>query len=159
MVIFGYRAPPIPAAPARRFLRYEAGSRAGRQCADLIPQGPRRRGAGAPRLSEVILARESEAVTQRLDDEHYPAYSIGRAAEMVGATPGFLRSLDEAKLLDPQRSGGGHRRYSRHELRLAARVRELLDHGTALDAACRIVVLEDQLDEVRRTIAGHQRDG
>jgi DNA-binding transcriptional MerR regulator len=105
-----------------------------------------------------MLARESEAVTQRLDDEHYPAYSIGRGAEMVGATPGFLRSLDEAKLLDPQRSGGGHRRYSRHELRLAARVRELLDHGTALDAACRIVVLEDQLDEARRTIAD-QREG
>jgi DNA-binding transcriptional MerR regulator len=104
------------------------------------------------------VARESDAVTQRLEDEHYPAYSIGRAAEMIGATPGFLRSLDEVKLLDPQRSGGGHRRYSRHELRLAARVRELLDQGTALDAACRIVVLEDQLDEARRIIAD-QRDG
>ena len=99
------------------------------------------------------MARESEAVTQRLDDEHYPAYSMGRAAEMIGATPGFLRSLDQAKLLEPQRSGGGHRRYSRRELRLAARVRELLDHGTALDAACRIVDLEDQLDAARRTIA------
>ena len=75
------------------------------------------------------------------------------AAEMIGATPGFLRSLDEAGLLDPQRSAGGHRRYSRHELRLAARVRELLDQGTALDAACRIVTLEDQLDDARRTIA------
>jgi DNA-binding transcriptional MerR regulator len=104
------------------------------------------------------MARESEAVTQRLDDEHYPAYSMGRAAEMIGATPGFLRSLDEAKLLEPQRSGGGHRRYSRRELRLAARVRELLDHGTALDAACRIVDLEDQLDAARRTIAD-QRGG
>jgi len=71
------------------------------------------------------MTRESEAVTRRLDDEHYPAYSMGRAAEMIGATPGFLRSLDEAKLLEPQRSGGGHRRYSRYELRLAARVRDL----------------------------------
>jgi DNA-binding transcriptional MerR regulator len=104
------------------------------------------------------MAQESEAVTQRLDDEHYPAYSMGRAAEMIGATPGFLRSLDEAKLLAPQRSGGGHRRYSRHELRLAARVRELLDSGTALDAACRIVVLENQLDEAQRIIA-EQRGG
>ena len=104
------------------------------------------------------MARESEAVTRRLDDEHYPAYSMGRAAEMIGATPGFLRSLDEAKLLEPRRSGGGHRRYSRHELRLAARVRELLDHGTALEAACRIVHLEDQLDEARRTIAEQRTD-
>jgi DNA-binding transcriptional MerR regulator len=54
------------------------------------------------------------------------------------------------KLLVPQRSAGGHRRYSRYQLRLAARVRALADEGTALDAACRIVVLEDQLEEARR---------
>ncbi|MEK6441382.1 MerR family transcriptional regulator [Pseudonocardia sp. T1-2H] len=86
----------------------------------------------------------------KFDDEHYPAYTMGRAAEMLGTTPGFLRSLDEAKLLAPQRSSGGHRRYTRHELRLAARVRELLDEGVALNAACRIVVLEGQLEEARR---------
>jgi hypothetical protein len=56
----------------------------------------------------------------KFDDEHYPAYTMGRAAEMLGATQGFLRSLDEAKLIEPQRSSGGHRRYSRFQLRLAA---------------------------------------
>jgi DNA-binding transcriptional MerR regulator len=86
----------------------------------------------------------------RFDDEHYPAYTMGRAAEMLGTTPGFLRSLDEAKLIEPQRSTGGHRRYSRYQLRLAARVRELVDQGTGLDAACRIVTLEDQLHEAQR---------
>ena len=91
-----------------------------------------------------------QATADRFDDEDYPAYTMGRAAEMLGATQGFLRSLDEAKLLNPQRSPGGHRRYSRYQLRLAARVRELLDQGTALDAACRIVILEDQLEEARR---------
>lgn len=96
------------------------------------------------------MAGGPRAAADKFDDEHYPAYTMGRAAEMLGATPGFLRSLDEAKLLNPQRSPGGHRRYSRYQLRLAARVRELLDQGTALDAACRIVVLEDQLDEARR---------
>ena|ERR1700710_2569536 len=86
----------------------------------------------------------------KFDDEHYPAYTMGRAAEMLGATQGFLRSLDEAKLIEPQRSSGGHRRYSRFQLRLAARVRELVDQGTGLDAACRIVTLENQLDEAQR---------
>jgi DNA-binding transcriptional MerR regulator len=84
------------------------------------------------------------------DDEHYPAYTMGRAAEMLGITPGFLRSLDEAKLIEPQRSAGGHRRYSRYQLRLAARARELVDQGTALEAACRIIILEDQLQEALR---------
>jgi DNA-binding transcriptional MerR regulator len=86
----------------------------------------------------------------KFDDEHYPAYTMGRAAEMLGTTPGFLRSLDEAKLIEPQRSTGGHRRYSRYQLRLAARVRELVDQGTGLDAACRIVTLEDQLHEAQQ---------
>ena len=87
------------------------------------------------------------AGNDRLDDDHYPAYTMGRAAELIGATPGFLRALDEAKLFVPQRSPGGHRRYSRYQLRLAARARELLDAGTALDAACRIIILEDQLQD------------
>ena len=85
----------------------------------------------------------------RFDDEDYPAYSMGSAAQMLGTTPGFLRSLDEAKLLTPQRSEGGHRRYSRYQLRIAARARELVDQGTALEAACRIIILEDQLAEAQ----------
>jgi DNA-binding transcriptional MerR regulator len=84
------------------------------------------------------------------DDDDYPAFTMGRAAEMLGTTPGFLRSLDEAKLITPQRSDGGHRRYSRYQLRLATRARELVDQGTALDAACRIIILEDQLAEALR---------
>lgn len=86
----------------------------------------------------------------KFDDEHYPAYTMGRAAEMLGTTPGFLRSLDEAGLIEPQRSAGGHRRYSRYQLRLAARARQLIDQGTAVDAACRIIALEDQLHEAQR---------
>ncbi len=86
----------------------------------------------------------------KFDDEQYPAYTMGRAADMLGTTQGFLRSLDEAGLITPQRSAGGHRRYSRQQLRLAARVRELVDQGTAIDAACRIVSLEDQLHEAQR---------
>lgn len=48
-----------------------------------------------------------------------------------------------------QRSAGGHRRYSRVQLRMAARGRTLIDEGIGLDAACRTVTLEDQLDEAR----------
>ncbi|KKJ93723.1 helix-turn-helix domain-containing protein [Micromonospora sp. HK10] len=83
-------------------------------------------------------------------DENYPAYTIGQAAEMLGTTQDFLRRLDEAKLINPHRSAGGHRRYSRYQLRLAARAREMVDQGTALDAACRIIILEDQLEEALR---------
>ena len=90
-------------------------------------------------------------------DEDFPAYTIGRAAEIVGTTQEFLRRLDEAKLIDPQRSAGGHRRYSRYQLRLAARAREMVDQGTALEAACRIVILEDQLEEALRQNQNRER--
>jgi DNA-binding transcriptional MerR regulator len=83
-------------------------------------------------------------------DEDYPAYTMGRAAEIVGVSPDFLRRLGEAKLIDPHRSPGGHRRYSRYQLRLAARARDMCEQGTALEAACRIIILEDQLEEALR---------
>ncbi|URM90552.1 MerR family transcriptional regulator [Streptomyces sp. MRC013] len=85
-----------------------------------------------------------------LDDDDYPAYTMGRAAELIGTTPAFLRALGEARLITPLRSEGGHRRYSRYQLRIAARARELVDQGTPIEAACRIIILEDQLEEAQR---------
>ena len=85
-----------------------------------------------------------------LDEENYPAYTMGRAAEIVGCSQDFLRRLGEAKLIDPQRSTGGHRRYSRSQLRLAARAYRMCEQGTDMAAACRIITLEDQLAEARR---------
>jgi DNA-binding transcriptional MerR regulator len=92
----------------------------------------------------------------RLDDEDYPAYTMGRAAEIVGCSPDFLRKLGDAKLIDPFRSGGGHRRYSRYQIRLAARAREMCDQGTDIVSACRIIILEDQLEEALRQNRAHQ---
>jgi DNA-binding transcriptional MerR regulator len=91
-------------------------------------------------------------------DEDYPAYTMGRAAEILGSSQDFLRRLGEAKLIEPHRSVGGHRRYSRYQLRLAARARELVDQGTALDATCRIIILEDQLEEALRQNEKQQHD-
>ncbi len=81
----------------------------------------------------------------KLDDQDYPAYTMGLAADLLGVQPAFLRSLDAAGLLTPGRSAGGQRRYSRADLALAIRVRELLDENMPLAAATRIVSLEHQL--------------
>ncbi len=93
----------------------------------------------------------------QLDDENYPALTMGQAAELLGVQPAFLRSLDAADVVQPERSTGGHRRYSRRQLVLAARMRELFDEGLSLDAARRIVVLQDQLDTANRRIAELER--
>ena len=89
----------------------------------------------------------------RLDDEDYPMMTMGQAAELLGVQPAFLRSLDAAGVLRPGRSEGGHRRYSRRQLALAVRMRELFDEGMTLDAAARIVGLQDELDTARARIA------
>lgn len=88
----------------------------------------------------------------RLDDEDYAAVTMGQAAELLGVQPAFLRSLDAAGVLTPQRSGGGHRRYSRRQLEFAARMRALFDEGMTLDAAARIVGLQDELGTARARI-------
>jgi MerR family transcriptional regulator/heat shock protein HspR len=93
-----------------------------------------------------------EGQMKTFDNADYPAYSMGRAADIIGVTPAFLRSLGTAGLIEPERSLGGHRRYSRHQLQLATRVRQLLDEGLPLTAACRIVTLEDRLEAARRQI-------
>jgi DNA-binding transcriptional MerR regulator len=91
-------------------------------------------------------------MSSAFEDADYPAYTMGRAADMIGVTPAFLRSLGVAGLIEPERSDGGHRRYSRHQLQLAVRVRQLLDEGILLAAACRIVTLEDRLALAHRRI-------
>src|SRR3954467_3198426 len=121
--------------------------------------GPRCFGIGAlrhggsmtPELhTEKTMSSTPQTGPANFDDDDYPAYTMGRAAEMLGTTPGFLRSLDEAKLITPQRSAGGPRRSPRYQPPLAARPRELVDEGIGLDAACRIIILEDQLQEAQR---------
>jgi DNA-binding transcriptional MerR regulator len=89
----------------------------------------------------------------RLDDEDYPAVTMGQAAELLEVQPAFLRSLDAAGVLTPVRSAGGHRRYSRRQLLLATRMRALFDEGLTLDAAVRIVALQDELSTARTRIA------
>jgi DNA-binding transcriptional MerR regulator len=83
---------------------------------------------------------------------------MGQAAEILDVQPAFLRSLDAAGVLRPRRSGGGHRRYSRRQLVLAGRMRELFDQGLTLDAAARIVELQDQLDTARARIEELEAD-
>ena len=114
---------------------------------------------------ELLQARardlEAPAMTAPLDDldnPDYPAYTTGRAAEVLRVRQAFLRSLDAAGAVTPQRSAGGRRRYTRRQLAFAARIRELFDQGHTLAAALRILGLEDDLAAERALTARlHER--
>lgn len=88
----------------------------------------------------------------KLDDEDYPAFTTGQAADLLGVQQAFLRSLDTAGVVSPQRSSGGHRRYSRRQLTIAMRLRRLFDEGHTLVSADQIVVLQDELEAARAEI-------
>ncbi|WP_222195282.1 helix-turn-helix domain-containing protein [Modestobacter italicus] len=97
---------------------------------------------------------------QALDDPDHPVLTMSQAADLLGVQAAFLRSLDSSGVLHPHRSPGGHRRYSRHQLQLAARVRVLLDDGHLLSSAQVIVQLQDDLADARaeRETAEQERD-
>lgn len=78
--------------------------------------------------------------------------TMGQAVALLGVQPTFLRSLDAAGVVAPQRSAGGHRRYSRRQLALADRLRELFDQGMTLEAATRIITLQDELSLARKEL-------
>ena len=89
---------------------------------------------------------------------------VGNALRLLAETSirdaiaGGLHDATEVKVhLTPHRSGGGHRRYSRRQLAVAARMRALFDEGLTLDAAARIVGLQDELDAARARIAELER--
>jgi MerR family transcriptional regulator, heat shock protein HspR len=84
-----------------------------------------------------------------LDDPDHPVLTMSQAAELLGVQAAFLRSLDSSGVLHPHRSPGGHRRYSRHQLEVAARVRGLLDEGHLLTSAQAILQLQDDLASAR----------
>jgi DNA-binding transcriptional MerR regulator len=86
---------------------------------------------------------------RRLDDPEFPALTMSQAADLLGVQAAFLRSLDTSGILQPHRSPGGHRRYSRAQLMLAARMRGLLDDGHSLASAETIVGLQDELESAR----------
>ena len=89
----------------------------------------------------------------RLDDPDYPALTMSQAADLLGVQAAFLRSLDSSGVLQPHRSPGGHRRYSRAQLAVAARMRGLLDDGHSVASAETIINLQDELAEARADIA------
>ncbi|GAA2390300.1 hypothetical protein GCM10010404_54420 [Nonomuraea africana] len=51
--------------------------------------------------------------------------TTGQAAQLLGAQQAFLRRLDAAGAVRPDRSAGGQRRYGRRQLPFVIRTREL----------------------------------
>jgi excisionase family DNA binding protein len=91
------------------------------------------------------------------DDENAALYTVGQVAEMLGVQPAFVRRLDSEHVITPSRSEGGQRRYSRAEIERVQRVANMADEGNSLASIRRILILEAQVEKLKRQIARLQR--
>ena len=94
------------------------------------------------------------------EDENTPLFTVGQVAEMLAIKQAFLRRVDELRVVSPQRTQGGQRRYTRYEIRVIQQVVSMADEGITLQAIRRIIELEGQLaamtrerDELARRVA------
>ena len=91
-------------------------------------------------------------MTHPLDDEHAPLFTVGQVAGMLGLQPAFVRRLDAERVVQPARSDGGQRRYTRAEVGLVEQVSVMAGEGMTLAGIRRILVLEAELAELRREV-------
>ena len=94
-------------------------------------------------------------MTTRLafDDDYAPLFTVGQVAGMLGVQPAFLRRLDNEEVVQPARSLGGQRRYTRHEVRQVERVVGMTGEGMTLVGIRRILVLEAQVHDLEQQVA------
>ena len=79
------------------------------------------------------------------DDEFAPLFTMGQVSGMLGVQPAFLRRLDSENVVQPARSDGGQRRYSRQEVRDVERIVTLTGEGLTLAGVRRILILEAEI--------------
>lgn len=87
------------------------------------------------------------------DDEHAPLYTVGQVAGMLEVQPAFLRRLDLEEVVQPARSEGRQRRYSRQDIGLLQHVTQMTDAGMTLAGIRRILVLEAEVAHLQRQVA------
>ena len=81
-------------------------------------------------------------------------YAISVAAEMADMQIQNLRVYERRGLVDPARTSGGTRLYSRADVDRLVRIRDLLADGLNLAGIARVLALEE---DVRRLEASNER--
>jgi MerR family transcriptional regulator/heat shock protein HspR len=88
-------------------------------------------------------------LTSPFDDDQAPLFGVGQVASMLEIQPAFLRRLDTEAVIQPARTDGGQRRYSRADVALVQRIAVMAGEGMTLAGIRRILVLEQELADLR----------
>jgi MerR family transcriptional regulator/heat shock protein HspR len=90
------------------------------------------------------------------DDRDYPLYTVAQATELLGVNPPALRRWEREGLINPRRTEGGQRRYSRRELEQLRHVAQLADEGVTTTGIRRVLELQDRVDELEDRLAARE---
>jgi MerR family transcriptional regulator/heat shock protein HspR len=92
-------------------------------------------------------------------NEQARTFLISVAAELAGMHAQTLRTYDRLGLVSPQRTSGGGRRYSQHDVELLREVQRLSqDEGVNLAGIKRIIELTNQVEALQNRIAEMSRE-
>jgi len=80
-------------------------------------------------------------------------FSISVAAELAGLHPQTLRIYEREGLLDPARSAGGTRRYSRRDIDRLAEICALTADGLNLAGIRRVLALQAETRQLQAELA------
>lgn len=76
-------------------------------------------------------------------------FAISVVAEMVAMPAQNLRVYERHGLIEPDRTSGGTRRYSRADVERLHRIRDLLAEGLNLAGVARVLALEEEVARLR----------
>ena len=88
-----------------------------------------------------------------MTDSAIGVYAISVAASMASMEIQNLRVYERRGLLTPDRTSGGSRLYSPDDVDRLGRIRDLLADGLNLAGIARVLVLEDEVVELRARLA------
>lgn len=90
-------------------------------------------------------------------DSSHPVFAISVVAELVGTGIQNLRAYERRGLVEPQRSAGGTRRYSRDDVARLRRITELLAAGLNLTGIEHVLRLEAENATLRSELRALRR--
>jgi DNA-binding transcriptional MerR regulator len=91
------------------------------------------------------------------DDPSKGVYGISVAAELTGLDPQSLRLYERRKLISPERTPGGTRRYSSDDIERVRRISALLDDGLNLAGIAMVLGLQDDNERLREANSPSRR--
>ena len=87
-------------------------------------------------------------MTMENDRFNRAVYVISVAAELSGMHPQTLRIYERKGLVEPERTGGGSRRYSDADIALLSRIQQLTNEGLNLAGVKRVLDLEARVADL-----------